>query len=95
MHYKAPDHSLHVLDDANFEHLLPTGSVAITDEEAETLRPVPPAPTYADLRAAAYPSIGDQVDALWHMIDNGETFDKTSSFYTMIKTVKDTYPKSS
>lgn len=47
-HYKAPDNSIHSLDSAEFEHLLPAGSVAITDEEAETLRlaaipaPVPP-----------------------------------------------------
>jgi hypothetical protein len=40
MFYKAPDNSLHFLDDDSFVHLLPVGSVAITDEEAETLRPV-------------------------------------------------------
>lgn len=40
MHYKAPDNSLHFLDDDSFAHLLPEGSVAITDEEAEALRPV-------------------------------------------------------
>lgn len=26
---------------------------------------VPPAPTYAELRRAEYPPIGDQLDALW------------------------------
>lgn len=41
MHYKAPDNSLHYLDDDRFVHLLPEGSVAITDEEAEALRPQP------------------------------------------------------
>ena len=46
-------------------------------------------------RDRIYPPIGDQLDALWHMIDNGEPLDKTSSFYTMIKMVKDTYPKTS
>tara|TARA_R110000796_G_scaffold59629_6_gene137608 strand:- start:6033 stop:6317 length:285 start_codon:yes stop_codon:yes gene_type:complete len=25
----------------------------------------PPAPTYQELRAAAYPPVGDQLDALW------------------------------
>jgi len=44
MHYKAPDNSLHVIE-PEFAHLLPAGSVPITDEEAEALRPVPqPAP---------------------------------------------------
>ena len=41
MYYKAPDNSLHFLDDAAFENLLPAGSVQITDEEAESLRPKP------------------------------------------------------
>jgi len=66
MHYKAPDNSLHVLDDASFEHLLPVGSVQITDHEAEAIRlanVVPP--TYAELRATAYPPIGDQLDDLF------------------------------
>ena len=39
-----------------------------------------------------YPSIGEQFDALWHAIDEGAV-DKTSDFYTMIKAVKDKYPK--
>lgn len=64
MNYKAPDNSLHVIE-PEFAHLLPAGSVPITDEEAEALRPKPPAPTYADLRRAEYPPIGDQLDALW------------------------------
>ena len=45
MNYKAPDNSLHFIDDDAFAHLLPAGSVAITDEEAEALKPVPPPPT--------------------------------------------------
>ena len=39
-----------------------------------------------------YPSIGDQLDMLWHAIDNG-TLNKTSDFYTTIKAVKDAHPK--
>ena len=48
MNYKAPDNSLHVIE-PEFAHLLPTGCVPITEEEAEALRPVPPAPTVQDL----------------------------------------------
>ena len=48
--------------------------------------------TYKYQRVAKYPSIGDQLDMLWHAIDNG-TLNKTSDFYTAIKAVKDAHPK--
>jgi hypothetical protein len=63
-HYKAPDNSLHFLDDSAFEYLLPPGSVQITDAQAEAMRPVIPPPTYAQLRAAAYPPIADYLDGI-------------------------------
>jgi hypothetical protein len=63
MNYKAPDNSLHVIE-PQFAYLLPAGSVAITAEEAETLRPKSAAPTYAELRAAAYPPLLDLIDGL-------------------------------
>lgn len=66
MHYKAPDNTVHFLDDDSFAHLLPSGSVPITDEEAEAMRPKPPAPTYRELRAAEYPPIPDQLDLIYH-----------------------------
>lgn len=43
-------------------------------------------------RNRVYPSLGDQLDMLWHAIDNG-TLNKTSDFYTAIKAVKDAHPK--
>ena len=46
MNYKAPDNSLHVIE-PEFAHLLPAGSVPITEQEAEALRPVPQPPTVA------------------------------------------------
>ena len=44
-----------------------------------------------------YPSIGDQLDLLWHDIDDGKLGDtaKTTSFYTTLKNVKAKYPKPS
>ena len=48
---------------------------------------------YKTQRAENYPQVRDQLDMLWHAIDNG-TLNKTSDFYTTIKAVKDTYPKS-
>lgn len=38
MFYKAPDNSLHFLDDDSFAHLLPVGCVPITEVEAEAIR---------------------------------------------------------
>ena len=64
MNYKALDNSLHFLDDDSFVNLLPAGSIAITDEEAEALNPVTPEPTYAELRAAEYPPAADYLDSI-------------------------------
>ena len=63
MHYKAPDNSVHFLDSADYEYLLPAGSVQITDEEAEALRPKTE-PTYAEKRAAEYPPMTDYLDGV-------------------------------
>jgi|TARA_Y100000015_G_scaffold42151_1_gene49222 hypothetical protein len=48
--------------------------------------------TYRINRAKEYPSVFDQLDQLWHDIDEGK-LDKTGSFYTTVKTIKDKYPK--
>jgi hypothetical protein len=42
-------------------------------------------------RRAKYPSIEDQLDMLWHAIDQG-VLDKTCEFYLAIKEVKTQYP---
>lgn len=47
---------------------------------------------YRKLRKAAYPSLGDQLDALWHAMHENET-QRIEPFYSMIKAVKDKYPK--
>ena len=62
MNYKAPDNSLHFIE-PEFTHLLPAGSVPITDEEAEALRPKTEL-TYAQKRAAEYPSMTDYLDGV-------------------------------
>jgi len=61
-HYKAPDNSLHFIE-PEFAYLLPSGSVAITDAEAEALRPVY-TPTYAEKRVAEYPPMTDYLDGV-------------------------------
>ena len=87
MNYKDLQNNLHALDSAEFEYLLPAGSVAITDEEAEALRPKPIPPTYQQLRAAAYPSFGEQLGALWK---GGEA---QAAMALEIQAVKDSIPK--
>lgn len=48
--------------------------------------------TYRDRRAAEYPPFGDQLDALWHAM-NENVLPKVEPFYSSIKAVKDKYPK--
>jgi len=92
MHYKSPDNSVHFLDDDSFVHLLPVGSVQITDEEANTIRTTRQATdqtarTYAEKRVAEYPTIGDQLDALW------KGGDAQTEMLAKVMAVKAKYPK--
>ena len=52
------------------------------------------AKAYARARASAYPPIGDQLDMLWHAIDDNSTLKtRYADFHTAIKAVKDANPK--
>lgn len=46
-----------------------------------------------EARKKQYPDIKDQLDMLWHAIDTN-SLNKTSDFYTSLKTVKDNNPYS-
>jgi hypothetical protein len=49
---------------------------------------------YAEQRKNAYPPIGDQLDMLWHSIDQDPQLkSKYFDFYEAIKAVKVKYPK--
>ena len=49
---------------------------------------------YAEQRRNAYPEIGDQLDMLWHSIDQDPQLkSKYFDFYEAIKAVKVKYPK--
>ena len=63
--------------------------------EGETPSSLNPTPGKREniVTQSGYAEIGEQLDKLWHDIDNG-TLDKTGSFYTAIKTVKDKWSKS-
>ena len=62
MHYKAPDNSLQFIE-PEYAHLLPAGSVPITNEESEALRPKVEL-TYAQKRVAEYPPYTDYLDGI-------------------------------
>lgn len=65
-YYKTPDYALHFLDDEvdlKTVPMFPQDAVQITDEEADAIRIAAlHAPTYTELRAAAYPPITDYID---------------------------------
>tara|TARA_R110000822_G_scaffold155847_2_gene295637 strand:- start:249 stop:521 length:273 start_codon:yes stop_codon:yes gene_type:complete len=89
MHYKSLDNSVHSLDSAEYEHLLPSGSVQITDAEADTLRAAnAPVLTYAQLRAAEYPPMTDYLDG----IAKGDTA-QVNTYIAACLAVKAKYPK--
>ena len=73
----------------------PIASADILAKQTE-LQAAYDAKAYARTRATAYPSIGDQLDMLWHAIDTGDWTAakvKTTEFYTALKAVKDANPK--
>ena len=53
------------------------------------------AKNYSRQRRETYTVLREQLDMLWHDIDDGKLGDdaKTGQFYTAIKTIKDQYPK--
>lgn len=54
--------------------------------------PPEPEPDYRDKRRAKYPKYGDQLDMLWHAMDDG-IIPKIEPLYSEIKAVKERYPK--
>lgn len=58
--------------------------------------PPPPAaakkPAYAVDRGRAYPPVAEQLDMLWHAMNNGQ-MPIAEPFYSRIKAVKDAHPK--
>lgn len=51
-----------------------------------------PVVSYEEARKSAYPGIEDQLDALWHAMDQG-IIPKVEPMYSSIKEVKDSFPK--
>ena len=63
-----------------------------TEEETQEYENIENKLRYQQPRKKAYPNIAEQLDMLFHDIDNG-TLDKTGSFYTALKLIKDNNPK--
>lgn len=47
---------------------------------------------YANARKKEYPSVEEQIDMLWHSMNDG-LIPKSEPFYSRIKEVKDKFPK--
>lgn len=60
-YFKDKTNAVHCLDSAEFAHLLPEGSVEITQAEADTLR-APPPPTVAEIIATYTTAIQKRLD---------------------------------
>lgn len=55
-------------------------------------KPPPRVETYADIRRRMYPSTAEQLDMLWHAMDENAQ-QRMEPFYSTIKAVKDAVPK--
>ena len=65
---------------------------AYAEQKAKEVKAEPK--PYVAKRKLAYPSIGDQLDMLWHTMDkDNELQHKYYDFYQTIKKVKVAYPK--
>jgi hypothetical protein len=61
---------------------------------AEAQANIVPTPAYVSKRKSAYPNIGDQLDMLWHSIDQNPALkSQYFDFYEAIKAVKVKHPK--
>lgn len=80
-----------IVAQANAEHK----NIEIVDNKLVLVEKEPVVLGYRLLRAREYPQIREQMDMLWHLMDDGLLGDsvKQSSFYTTLKGVKDAYPK--
>ena len=66
--------------------------------ETDEVQPLPPPPEpveppYTVKRSNAYPTVPNQLDMLWHMMDSEVISGKNSEWYNTILAVKQQYPK--
>ena len=84
----------HCGDGLEKHHAIP-GATLVIGKVPDGLRPKPaPDDAYDKKRAEAYPSVGEQLDCLWHAMDDG-ILPKVEPFFSKILAVKQTHPKTS
>ena len=66
--------------------------IVISDEEIAEIEANNIATAHHTPRILAYPSIGEQLDLLYHDIEN-DTLDTSGQFYQAIRAIKDANPK--
>ena len=66
--------------------------IVISDKEMEQIEADLIATKHEQPRKKEYPAIEEQLDKLFHDIENG-TLDKNGGFYKSLKQVKDNFPK--
>lgn len=77
-----------IVAQANREHK----KIEVINDELYLTKTEPNELGYKLLRAREYPKLQEQMDMLWHAIDENK-LDKTSDFYLRLKAVKDRFPK--
>lgn len=77
-----------IVAQANREHK----KIEVINDELALTEIEPTVLGYKVLRAKEYPRLQEQMDMLWHAIDENK-LDKTSDFYLRLKAVKDRFPK--
>jgi len=92
-HYLSPDNKVFAYEeDGSQDHLIPNNYTQITNTEAQarsqqTQQAIFDAMTYAEKRKSEYPTIGDQLDALYH----AGVF--PAEMTAILRAVKEKYPK--
>ena len=87
-YFENPQAYADIVSQANREHK----TIKVVDDKLVLVEKEPVVLGYKALRAREYPAVKEQLDMLWHAIDNG-SLDKESDFYKELKKVKDKYPK--
>ena len=77
-----------IVAQANKEHK----KIEVINDELVLTEIEPNVLGYKLLRAREYPRLQEQMDMLWHAIDENK-LDKTSDFYLRLKAVKEMFPK--
>ena len=85
-----PEYSYSLVDN----EVVKGDKIIISAEEAAEIEAINIATSHHTPRILAYPSLGEQLDLLYHDIENNK-LDKTGEFYKAIKAVKDANPKPS